>query len=63
LGLDTAFPIDGYGLLFDIGTANASCGALLALAIYSNGGGTFGASFTGGVGGVELCDQSGAVSA
>lgn len=61
-GLDTAFPVDTNGLLFDVGTSTASFGNYPLLALYSNGDGTFGASFTGSVNNTEYYNQSGSLT-
>jgi hypothetical protein len=61
-GLDTAFPVDTNGLLFDVGTSTASFGAYPLLALYSNGDGTFGAAFTGTVNNVDYYNQSGSLT-
>jgi hypothetical protein len=58
-GLDTAFPIDTNGLLFDVGTNTAAFGQYPLIAIYSNGNGTLGSSFTGVVNQVEYYNLSG----
>jgi hypothetical protein len=61
-GLDTAFPIDTNGLLFDVDTTTAQFGAFPLLALYSNGNGTDGASFTGNVAGTEFFNESGTLN-
>jgi hypothetical protein len=58
-GLDTAYPVDTNGLLFDVGTATPAFGQDPLFALWSNGDGTYGSGFTGDVGGTEHYAQFG----
>jgi hypothetical protein len=51
--LDQAYPIDGNGLLFDVGTLTAQWGQYPLFAIWSNGDGSYSSMFTGVVDGTE----------
>jgi len=61
-GADTVFPPSENGLLFDVGTKVAEFGQFPLLGLFSNGNGTFGAVFTGNVGGTEHFDESGTLN-
>jgi hypothetical protein len=65
-GADTIYPIDGNGLLFDVGTDSAytvpTWGREPLLGIWSNGNGTYGSIFTGQVGGAEYYAQFGSAT-
>ena len=52
LGADQVYPIDTYGLLFDLGSP-AAPNAFPLFTVYSNGDGTYGAGFTGTVDGTD----------
>ena len=61
--LDQAYPISANGLLFDVGTTTAQFGAFPLFTVWSNGGDSYAAAFTGNVGGTDYYNMQGSASA
>src|ERR1700727_3892860 len=57
--LDQAYPISANGLLFDVGTTTAQFGAFPLFTVWSNGGDSYAAAFTGNVGGTDYYNIQG----
>jgi hypothetical protein len=60
--LDQAYPISANGLLFDVGTTTAQFGAFPLFTVWSNGGDSYAAAFTGNVGGTDYYNMQGSAS-